>query len=85
MHTMNMYFHHISQYAMYTYVAHVLHIIYVNWLAEAMQHFPLLLDVKNRDVLVVGGGSCAARKAAVLANAGARVAVLADRPGVRAE
>ena len=48
-----------------------------------MQHFPLFLDVKDRDVLVVGGGAAAAaRKAAALANAAARVVVLADRPGV---
>jgi uroporphyrin-III C-methyltransferase/precorrin-2 dehydrogenase/sirohydrochlorin ferrochelatase len=46
-----------------------------------MQHFPLFLDVKNRDVLVVGGGSCAARKAAMLADAGARVFVIASLPG----
>ena len=46
-----------------------------------MQHFPLFLDVKDRDVLVVGGGGCAARKAAMLADAGARVFVIASRPG----
>jgi uroporphyrin-III C-methyltransferase / precorrin-2 dehydrogenase / sirohydrochlorin ferrochelatase len=50
-------------------------------LAEAMQHFPLFLDVKDRDVLVVGGGgAAAARKAALLADAGARVVVVASRP-----
>ena len=46
-----------------------------------MRHFPLFLDVNARDVLVVGGGGCAARKAAVLADAGARVVVIASRPG----
>jgi uroporphyrin-III C-methyltransferase/precorrin-2 dehydrogenase/sirohydrochlorin ferrochelatase len=49
--------------------------------AEAMQHFPLFLDVNGRDILVVGGRRTAARKAALLADAGARVVVVASRPG----
>jgi len=45
-----------------------------------MRHFPLFLDVRGRPVLVVGGGDAAARKAAVLAGAGARVRVIAVEP-----
>lgn len=46
-----------------------------------MQHFPLFVDLKDRDVLVVGGGTAAARKATVLAGAGARVLVAAEPVG----
>ncbi|MBK8211508.1 MAG: uroporphyrinogen-III C-methyltransferase [Rhodospirillales bacterium] len=45
-----------------------------------MRHFPLFLDLHGRDVLVVGGGGAAARKALVLAGCGARVSVVAERP-----
>ena len=45
-----------------------------------MQHFPLFLELKGRDVLIVGGGAAAARKAEVLAEAGGRVTVVADHP-----
>ena len=45
-----------------------------------MQHFPLFLELKGRDVLIVGGGVAAARKAEVLAEAGGRVTVVADHP-----
>ncbi|KGM02153.1 precorrin-2 dehydrogenase/sirohydrochlorin ferrochelatase family protein, partial [Cellulomonas cellasea] len=38
---------------------------------------PLLLDVRDRLVLVVGGGPVAARRAAGLGEAGARVRVVA--------
>lgn len=46
-----------------------------------MRFFPLFLDLDGRDVLVVGGGSAAARKALVLAGCGARVTVAAPVPG----
>jgi len=44
---------------------------------------PLFLDVADKDVLVVGGGVVAARKAAELATVGARVRLVA--PGLTAE
>ena len=42
-----------------------------------MTGYPLLLDVSDRRVLVVGGGSVAARRARAVAAAGARVEVVA--------
>ncbi|HYN39817.1 MAG TPA: siroheme synthase CysG, partial [Rhodospirillales bacterium] len=45
-----------------------------------MRLFPLFLDIAGRDVLVVGGGAAAARKALVLAGCGARVCVVTERP-----
>lgn len=45
-----------------------------------MRHFPLFLDLQDRDVLIVGGGGAAARKALVLAGCQARVSVVAERP-----
>lgn len=47
---------------------------------DAMRHFPLFLDLRDRPVLVVGGGEAAARKAVALAETGARVTILAERP-----
>ena len=44
-----------------------------------MDFFPVFLDLENRDCLVVGGGKVAARKAALLLRAGARVQVVAPR------
>jgi len=38
-----------------------------------MQYFPIFLDLKQQDVLVVGGGSVGERKARLLLKAGARV------------
>jgi uroporphyrin-III C-methyltransferase/precorrin-2 dehydrogenase/sirohydrochlorin ferrochelatase len=38
-----------------------------------MQHFPTFLDLRDRTVLVLGDGEVAARKAAPLARAGARI------------
>lgn len=42
-----------------------------------MQYFPLFLDLRGKPVLLVGGGDVAARKYAVLADAGAAVTVVA--------
>ena len=42
-----------------------------------MDHLPVFLDLKGRRVLVVGGGSAAARKADLAARAGALVSVFA--------
>ncbi len=44
-----------------------------------MDFFPIFLDLENRDCLVVGGGGVAARKAALLRRAGARVHLVAPR------
>lgn len=46
-----------------------------------MDWFPIFLDLKSAPCLVVGGGPVAARKAAQLARAGARVQVVARRIG----
>ena len=50
-------------------------------------YYPVFLDLRNRPVVVVGGGRVAARKVAGLVEAGARVRVIAPRviPPVRAE
>ncbi len=54
-----------------------------------MTGFPLLLDVRDRPVLVVGGGAVGTRRALALSEAGAQVRVVAPRlsdvlAGVRA-
>jgi siroheme synthase-like protein len=41
-----------------------------------MRYYPIYLDIKGRDVLVVGGGSIAEGKALQLVEAGARVTVV---------
>jgi precorrin-2 dehydrogenase/sirohydrochlorin ferrochelatase len=43
-----------------------------------MKYYPIFLDVKNKDCLVVGGGKVGARKAATLAKCGANVKVVSD-------
>ena len=48
-------------------------------LAKGMRYYPVLLDLKDRACLVVGGGSVAQRKALSLLAAGARVDVVATR------
>jgi uroporphyrin-III C-methyltransferase/precorrin-2 dehydrogenase/sirohydrochlorin ferrochelatase len=45
-----------------------------------VKFFPVFLDLRERDCLVVGGGGVAARKAAMLLEAGARVTLVA--PGL---
>ncbi len=44
-----------------------------------MKHLPVSLDVRDRNCLVVGGGEVAARKVAMLLQAGARVQVVVPR------
>ena len=46
-----------------------------------MRYFPLFLDIRDRPVLLVGGGQIAARKFALLSDAGARVTVVAPELG----
>jgi uroporphyrin-III C-methyltransferase / precorrin-2 dehydrogenase / sirohydrochlorin ferrochelatase len=42
-----------------------------------MDFLPIFIDVRNRSCIVVGGGEVAARKAALLSRAGARVTIVA--------
>ncbi|MDR0480348.1 MAG: siroheme synthase CysG [Gallionellaceae bacterium] len=44
-----------------------------------MNFLPIFLDIKNHPCLIVGGGEVAARKAAALARAGARLVVVAPQ------
>src|SRR5688500_5147931 len=46
-----------------------------------MRYFPLFLDIQAKPVLLVGGGAIAARKFALLLDAGARVTVVAPELG----
>ncbi|MCK5666968.1 MAG: siroheme synthase, partial [Thiotrichaceae bacterium] len=41
-----------------------------------MKHFPVFLDLKDRQCLVIGGGSVASRKAKNLLTAEAKVTVI---------
>ena len=43
------------------------------------RYYPIFLDVRGRTAVVVGGGRVAARKASGLAEAGARVRIIAPR------
>lgn len=47
-----------------------------------MQHLPISLNIRNKAVLVVGGGDVAARKARHLIRAGGDVTLVAPQPGV---
>src|SRR6185369_17006883 len=47
--------------------------------ADAMEYFPIFLDLKNRPALVVGGGELALRRLRLLQKAGAQVTVVAPR------
>ncbi|HPC93481.1 MAG TPA: bifunctional precorrin-2 dehydrogenase/sirohydrochlorin ferrochelatase [Sedimentisphaerales bacterium] len=44
-----------------------------------MPKYPIFLDLTNRRVVLVGGGTVAVRKAHVLLDAGARLVIVADR------
>jgi uroporphyrin-III C-methyltransferase/precorrin-2 dehydrogenase/sirohydrochlorin ferrochelatase len=46
-----------------------------------MRYFPLFLDLKDKPVLLVGGGEVAARKFSLLAEAGASITVVAPQLG----
>mgnify|MGYP003957660693 FL=1 len=45
----------------------------------AMKYYPIFLDIKDKDCLIVGGGKVGARKAATLEKCGANVRVISDR------
>ena len=47
-----------------------------------MRYFPLFLDIKDKPVLLVGGGEVAARKFHLLSDAGASITVVAPWLGV---
>lgn len=44
-----------------------------------MKYYPIFLDIKGKDCLVVGGGAVGARKAATLEKCGAKVTIISDR------
>lgn len=46
---------------------------------ENPSHFPLFVDLRNKKCVVVGGGTVAARRVAVLCRFGAEVTVVAPR------
>lgn len=46
-----------------------------------MAKYPIFLELGGKRVVLIGGGSVATRKAAVLAEAGARLVVVADHAG----
>ncbi len=46
-----------------------------------MRYFPINLDVRDKPVVLVGGGPVAARKCSALLDAGARITVIAPRLG----
>ena len=45
-----------------------------------MKYYPVHLDIKNRDCLIVGGGAVGTRKVKTLLECGARVTVISPRP-----
>jgi uroporphyrin-III C-methyltransferase / precorrin-2 dehydrogenase / sirohydrochlorin ferrochelatase len=47
-----------------------------------MRYFPLFLDLKDKPILLVGGGEVAARKCSLLIEAGARITAVAPQLGV---
>ena len=46
-----------------------------------MNHLPLFLEIKDRPVLVVGGGEAAARRVETVLKAGGRVTAVAEDAG----
>ena len=44
-------------------------------------NFPLFIDLKDKEVLIVGAGAIAARRATVLVEFGAKVTVVAPEEG----
>lgn len=54
-------------------------------MGEAMRYFPIFFDLKDRDVIVIGGGEEAARKLRLLSRTEARIKVVDDyEPGILA-
>ena len=47
---------------------------------QPMRYYPIHLDIKNRDCLIVGGGVVATRKVSTLIECGARVTVVSPDP-----
>jgi precorrin-2 dehydrogenase/sirohydrochlorin ferrochelatase len=45
------------------------------------RYYPVMLDVRERPVMVIGGDKIAAEKAAALASSGARVSMISPQPG----
>ena len=43
---------------------------------ETMKYYPIQLDIRNRNCLVIGGGSVGTRKVSMLLKCGARVTVV---------
>jgi len=43
-----------------------------------MKYYPIFLDMKTKECLVVGGGNVGARKAATLEKCGAKVKVISE-------
>jgi siroheme synthase-like protein len=46
-----------------------------------MDYFPIFLNIRDQACLVVGGGDVAARKAGLLAKAGAKITVVSPQLG----
>jgi uroporphyrin-III C-methyltransferase/precorrin-2 dehydrogenase/sirohydrochlorin ferrochelatase len=44
-----------------------------------MDYFPVFINLKDQDCLVIGAGEIAARKIELLARAGAKITVIANK------
>lgn len=43
-----------------------------------MKHFPIFINIKNKPILIIGGGNVALRKAKSIVSAGGKVTLIAD-------